>query len=101
MITAKMIIMPPMMRKNEMVSPRTIAASTTVTAGSTVERVDAFVGPTRSRPAKKVTMANIVEISAMARTDAQPEADSGNAGPLIAIRPLETIAAETMTTVED
>ena len=100
-ITASMIIIPPMMRKDEMVSSRTIAASTTVTAGSTVERVDAFVGPTRSRPAKKVMIANIVEIRAIPMTDAQPEIVAGNAGPLIATRMPETIAAETMTTVED
>jgi hypothetical protein len=33
-------------------SPKTAKASTTVTSGSTVARIDAVVGPTRARPRK-------------------------------------------------
>jgi len=57
MMTVMRIIMPPKIRRNVMLSSRINAASTTVTTGSMVERVAAFVGPMRSRPAKNVTIA--------------------------------------------
>ena len=43
------------------VSPKTRNASSTVTSGSTVARIDAVVGPTRRRPAKKRLIAATVE----------------------------------------
>ena len=46
------------------VSPNTRNASSTVTRGSTVARIDAASGPTRRRPAKKRPIAATVETSA-------------------------------------
>ncbi len=72
-----------------------------MTTGSIVESVAAFVGPTRSRPAKKVTTARTVEMSATPLTDAQPNHVVGKDAPLIAMRPLYITAAEVIITVED
>lgn len=46
-------------------SPKTRKASPTVTSGSTVERIEAAVGPTRRSPAKKSPTAPTVETTAM------------------------------------
>lgn len=56
---------PPSTCVRVMVSSRTREASPDSTIGSKVERVEAAVGPTRLSPAKKVTKATTVEISAM------------------------------------
>jgi len=49
--------MPPKIRRSVMLSSRINAASTTVKTGSMLEKVRAFVGTMRSRPAKNVTIA--------------------------------------------
>lgn len=59
--------MPPAIRKGVMASSSTSIARITVVIGSIVERIEAFVGPTRSRPAKNVMIARTVEIIATAR----------------------------------
>ncbi len=59
---------PPAICIGAMRSPRKIAASATVTAGSTVDSVDARVGPMRFNPAKNQVIAATVDTSAIART---------------------------------
>ena len=53
-------------------SARTPAASTTVTTGSKVERIDALVGPTALSPAKKSVIAPTVETMAMQASQPHP-----------------------------
>lgn len=101
MMTAKRIIAPPNTLREVILSPNIHAARTTVTTGSIVERVAAFVGPTRSRPARKVRIPRTVEIRARAITDTQPMEVVGKAAPLIPIRILYTIAAAMIIMVED
>src|SRR3954454_806481 len=56
------------------VSPKTRNARNTVTTGSTVARIDALLGPTRRRPAKKKPIAANVETNAMQTSHSQPSA---------------------------
>ena len=53
-------------------SPNTSIASRTVTTGSTVERIDVVVGPTRRSPAKNRLIAMTVETTARQASQPQP-----------------------------
>jgi hypothetical protein len=55
-------------------SPKTRKASRTVTTGSTVERMEARVGPTRRRPMKNRLIAATVETTARQANHPQPPA---------------------------
>src|SRR5712692_850302 len=87
---------PPSACTGVMVSPSTRAASATATIGSKVESVEAVVGPMRLSPAKKVTNAMTVEISAMASTASHPSALPGNVNPCIVAMMAYTPAVEAM-----
>src|SRR4051794_8917208 len=82
-----------------------MAASTTVTTGSTVERIDAAVGPTRRRPAKNRLIAATVETAPRHTSHPQPAAVSapGRSSPSSAppavrltVAPVQTIADSTV-----
>ena len=81
------------------VSPRTTAASSTVNSGSTVDSVDACVGPMRARPAKNSVIAATVETSAMPATASQPAVVPGQRGPDSAAANANSSAALPMTSV--
>ena len=99
-ITAARISAPPASCTGAIVSPSTTAASSTVNSGSTVDSVDARVGPMRSRPAKNSVIAATVETSAMPTTASQPPAVCGQCGPRHAAPRRRTpTAALAMTTV--
>ena len=55
-------------------SPKATKASATVTTGSSVDRIDAAVGPTRRSPAKNRPMAPTVETTASPPSQTKPEA---------------------------
>ena len=71
-ITAARMRAPPRTWSGLIVSPSTSAARTTLTMGSNVDKVEALVGPSRSSPAKKVTMGKTVETRAIATIVIQP-----------------------------
>jgi hypothetical protein len=52
--------------------PKATKASTTVTTGSSVERIEAVDGPTRERPAKKRPTAPTVDTTAIAAIQPSP-----------------------------
>ena len=54
-------------------SPKATKASATVTTGSSVDRIDAAVGPTRRSPAKNSPIAPTVETTARPPSQAKPE----------------------------
>jgi hypothetical protein len=58
-------------------------------------------GSRRLRPAKNVTIANTVDIKAMANIETQPVRLVGKEGTLRAITPEKTTAAEIITTAGD
>src|SRR5882762_6454979 len=62
-------------------SPNAAAARTTVTTGSSVDKIDAADGPTRAMPAKKQRIAPTVLTAAIAPTASQPSAPKSNSGP--------------------
>ena len=68
-------------------------------SGSTVDSVDACVGPTRSRPAKNSVIAATVETSAMPATASQPAGVPGQRGPVAIATPTNTTAALALTSV--
>lgn len=99
-MTATRIRMPPRILIGPISSPRKRKARITVVIGSKVERIDAFVGPTRLRPAKKVFTAMTVDPRAMARTLPQPASVWGSFNPSMRTRRPKTTLAERMTNVE-
>ena len=70
--------------------------------GSTVERIDAVVGPTRFRPAKKRLTAATVETSAMPASQPQPAmvTSPGRSSPSAAEPAVRLTAAPVHTTAE-
>ena len=73
-IAAARTRVPPASWSAPSVSPKITNASTTVASGSTVDRIDALVGPTRRRPAKKSPIAPTVDTAARQPIQPQPAA---------------------------
>ena len=71
--TASRINPPPASPLGENCSPNRLAPNTTVTTGSMVESIAAFVGPTRSNHAINETAGITVAINTMPATVSQPE----------------------------
>jgi len=92
---------PPIILMKPTSSPKKIAARTTVVTGSKVDNIDALVGPTLSRPAKKAMMAITVDTRAMAKTPPHPAKVCGTFNPFTVMKIPNTRPAEIMTTVED
>ena len=74
--TAASTSAPPANCTGASVSPNAANASSTVTTGSTVARIDAAPGPTRGRPAKNRPIATTVETSARPAIQPHPAAVS-------------------------
>lgn len=77
-------------------------ASTTVTRGSTVARIEAFVGPARRRPAKKRLIAATVATRARPASEAHPAAltSAGRNSPMSADPEARVTAAPVHTSAE-
>ena len=72
---------PPSSCNGESDSPNAAAASPTVTTGSSVDRIDAALGPTRASPAKNSRIAPTVLTTTMPAIASQPSAESARSGP--------------------
>ena len=68
-----------------------------MTTGSSVERIAAAEGPTRSRPAKNAITAPTVDTSAIAASQPQPSAANPSSGPPVGS---ETSAKVTVAPVQ-
>src|SRR5207245_2377678 len=72
---------PPATWGSERRSPRSAAARSTVTTGSSVLSSDDRAAPIRGRPARNNEIATMVGISAMAKPTAQPQRHAQKAQP--------------------
>src|SRR4051794_19228173 len=100
--TAARTSAPPTSWSGARVSPKARNASTTVTTGSTVARIEAAVGPARRRPAKKRPIAATVDTAAIEASQPQPArvTSPGRSSPSRADAVVRLIAAPVQTSAE-